>query len=169
MAAFIPFNGPVVANTAYVDNTLVARDVAITLPEVTPQSTDVQAMGTLSLPIWQLIENMEAAITKIGLDMGLRSMLRPEPLALETRWVQTVTDAGGSTKEVGCKAFMRGIPNKIPSMSDTVGETSENEVTMTLTRYQLFVDGQEMFLIDRLTGIVRIAGKDYAGALNNLL
>ena len=96
-------------------------------------------------------------------------MIRPEPLALETRWVQTVTDAGGATKEVGCKAFMRGIPNKIPSMSITVGEASENEVTMTLTRYQLFVDGQEMFLIDRLAGIVRIASKDYASALNNLL
>lgn len=169
MAAFIPINGPVVANTAYVDNTLVARDVAVTLPEVTPQSTDVQAMGTLSLPIWQLIENMEAAITKIGLDKGLRSMLRPEPLALEIRWVQTVTDAGGATKEVGCKSFMRGIPNKIPGVSLTVGEASENEVTMTLTRYQLFVDGQEMFLIDRLAGIVRIAGKDYADALGSLL
>lgn len=62
-----------VANTAYVDNTLVARDVAITLPEVTPQTSDTQAMGTLSLPIWQLLENMELAITKIGLDLGLRS------------------------------------------------------------------------------------------------
>ena len=35
-------------------------------------------MGTMSLPIWQLIENMELAITKIGVDKGLRSMITPE-------------------------------------------------------------------------------------------
>jgi len=31
---FVNKNGPVVADTAYIDNKLVARDVAITLPEV---------------------------------------------------------------------------------------------------------------------------------------
>ena len=57
MSAFMNICGPVVANTAYVENALVARDVAVTLPEVTPTAVDVQAMGTLSLPVWQLLEN----------------------------------------------------------------------------------------------------------------
>ena len=169
MAGFMNINGPVVANTVYVDNTLVARDVAMTLPEVTPQTADVQALGTLSLPIWQLLDNMELAITKIGADNGLRSMIKPEPLALEARWAQTMTDANSVTKEVGCKAFMRGIPSKIPGLGVTPGEASESECTFTLTRYQLMVDGAEMFLIDRLAGIVRINGKSYTDSLDNLL
>ena len=169
MAGFMNINGPVVANTVYVGGQLVARDVAITLPEITPQTADVQALGTLSLPIWQLLENRELAITKIGADNGLRAMIKPEPLSLEARWVQTVTDAGGVTKEVGCKAFMRGIPSKIPGLGLTPGEASEGECTFSLTRYQLMVDGAELFLIDRLAGIVKIGGKDYAAALSSLL
>jgi phage tail tube protein FII len=82
--------------------------------------------------------------------------------------VQTVTDANGITKNVGCKAFIKGIPNKIPGIGITIGEASENETTIATTRYNLFVDGQEVFLIDRLAGIVRVGGKNYAD-MNSLL
>ncbi len=162
MSKFVNICGPVIGTTAYSENKLVARDVAITLPEVTPLTADLAAMGTLSLPIWALLENMETAVTKIGTDMGLRSLIKPDMKPLEFRWAQTVTDASGNTKNVGCKAFITGIPNKIPGIGLTTGEASENECTIATTRYSLFVDGVEMFKIDRLAGIVRIAGKDYA-------
>ena len=168
MSKFVNICGPVIGTTAYSEGKLVARDTAITLPEVTPLTADLQAMGTFSLPIWQLIENMETAITKIGVDLGLRALIKPDMKPLEFRWVQTVTDANGVTKNVGCKAFIKGIPNKIPGIGVTVGEASENECTIATTRYNLFVDGQEMFLVDRLAGVVRISGKNYAD-LNSLL
>lgn len=166
---FVNITGPVVANTVYANNKLVAKDVSLTLPEVTPATADVQAMGTMSMPIWQLIENMETTIADIRHDKGLAKLIKPEPLALEFRWVQTQTDAEGATKNIGCKAFIKGIPSKIPGASVTLGEASGNECTVTVTRYQLFVDGEEMFLIDRLAGIVRIDGKDYSSGKNNLL
>lgn len=162
MGAFVNICGPIVADTVYSDGKLVARDVAITLPEVVPITADLQAMGTMSMPIWQLLENMETAITKIGVDMGLRAIIKPDMKPLEIRFVQTVTDANGVTKNVGCKAFIKGIPNKIPGIGITVGEASEGETTLMTTRYGLFVDGEEMFLIDRLAGVCRIAGVDYA-------
>lgn len=166
---FVNICGPVVADTTYCDNKLVARDTSITLPEVTPMSADLSMMGTFSMPIWQLIEHMESAITKIGADLGLRELIKPDMKPLEHRWIQTVTDANGNTRNVGCKAFIKGIPNKIPGISLEVGSASEGEVTIAVTRYALFVDGEEMFLIDRLAGIVRIGGKDYAGELNSML
>lgn len=162
MNKFVNICGPVVGDTVYSENKLVARDVAITLPEITPMSADLQAMGTLSLPIWQLLEHMEAAITKIGVDEGLKSLIKPDMKPLEIRWVHTVTDANGTTRNVGCKAFLRGIPNKIPGIGLELGSASENEVTIGLTRYVLHVDGREMWYIDRLAGIIRIDGKDYA-------
>lgn len=168
MSKFVNICGPVIGTTVYSNGKLVARDTAITLPEITPVTADLAAMGTFSLPIWQLIENLETAITKIGADMGLRELITPDMKPLEFRWVQTVTDANGTTKNVGCKAFIKGIPNKIPGIGVTVGEASENETTIATTRYNLFVDGQEMFLVDRLAGIVRIAGKNYAD-MNSLL
>ena len=168
MSKFVNICGPVIGTTVYSNGKLVARDTAITLPEITPVTADLAAMGTFSLPIWQLLENMETAITKIGADLGLRELITPDMKPLEFRWVQTVTDATGATKNVGCKAFIKGIPNKIPGIGVTVGEASENETTIATTRYNLFVDGQEMFLVDRLAGIVRIAGKNYAD-MNSLL
>lgn len=159
---FVNINGPVVADTVYSDNTLVARDVSVTLPTVTPMTADLSAMGTMTMPIWQLIEHMEATITKIGIDKGLRSMLKPDMKPLEVRWVQTITDANGITKNVGCKAFLRGIPSNLPELGLEVGSASEQPATIAVTRYNLFVDGEEMWLIDRLSGIVRIGGKDYA-------
>ena len=166
---FVPINGPVVADTVYCENQLVARDVSATLPEVTAMTTDVQAMGTLSLPVWQLVEHMETAITKIGVDLGFASLIKPDMKSIELRWVQTVTDANGATKNVGCKAFIKGIPNKIPGVGLEVGAAIEGEITLATTRYALFVDGKEICLIDKLTGICRIDGKDYAGAISALL
>lgn len=165
---FVPITGPVIANTVYSEGKRVARDTSVTLPEVAAMTADLQAMGTFSLPIWQLINHMETAITKVGVDEGLVSLIKPDMKPLEFRWAQTITDANGNTKEVGCKAFIKGIPNKIPSIGLEVGATSEGEVTIATTRYNLFVDGQEMFLIDRLAGIVRIGGKDYANIASML-
>lgn len=166
---FVPINGPVVADTVYVGNKLVARDVSATLPEVTATTADLQAMGTLSLPIWQLVEHMETAITKIGVDLGFASLIKPDMKSIELRWVQTVTDANGNTKNVGCKAFIKGIPNKIPGVGLEVGAAIEGEITLATTRYSLIVDGKEICLIDKLAGICRINGKDYAGDIGSML
>ena len=168
-AAFVPISGPVVADTVYCDNVLVARDVSFTLPEITPTTTDLQAMGTMSMPIWQLIENMETAITKVGVDMGLGKLVKPDMMPLEFRWAQTVTDANGTNKTVGCKAFIKGIPNKFAGIGIGVGETPESECTLMTTFYSLFVDGKEMVYVNRLAGICRIMGTDYAKGVSAFL
>ncbi len=164
MSKFVPISGPIVANTVYADNNLVARDTAVTLPEVTPKTADLNAMGTYTVPIWQLIEHMETAITRIGQDLGLRSLLTPGQKHLEVRWIQTVTEANGKTRNVGCKAFLRGEPSKLPEIGQEVGAPTESECTLGLSKYQLFVDGVEMWHIDRFAGIVKIGGKN----MNNL-
>ena len=167
--AYLDICGPVVADTAYVDSQLVARDIEITLPEVTPMTADLSAMGTMTVPIWTLFDNLEATITKIGTDLGLSKLIKPDMKPLEIRWVYTAVKADGASKDVGCKAFIRGIPNKIPGIELKVGESSENAVTFMVSRYNLFVDGEEMILIDRLANIARIGGKDYAAEINSLL
>ena len=50
-----------------------------------------------------------------------------------------------------------------------VGSAQENELTLGVTRYQLFVDGEEMFLIDQLNDIFRANGTDYGSAVVELL
>lgn len=166
---FVPISGPIVADTFYINGKLVARDVSITLPEVSPITVDLPAMGTMSMPIWQLIENMQTSITKIGIDEGFGAMLTPDPVSMEARFVQTVTDANGATKNIGCKAFIKGQAAVIPGLEISVGEALEAAINYTTTRYQLMVNGQEQFLIDRLSTKLRIKGKDYAAPMLSLL
>lgn len=159
---FVNISGPIVADTVYSDGKLVARDVSFTLPEIVPMSVDVTVMGTFSMPVWALIEHMEASITKIGVDKGLRALIKPGMKPLELRWVQTETSATGATRNVGCKAFLRGINANIPEIGGEIGSQSEHETKIALTRYNLFADGEEMWNIDRLAGKCRIAGQEMA-------
>ena len=169
MALWLDLKGPILADTVYVNGKLVAKDATITLPSVTPTTADFKAMGTMTMPILGQIEAMEASITKVGVDLGLKSMVRLESKTLEIRWAQDVKTSDGSTRTEGCKAFLRMTPKTIPGLSVDPGNTSENEITLAVSRYQLFVDGVEYWLIDQLNQIMRIDGVDYCKGIRSLL
>ena len=166
---WIDIKGGVVADTVYADGVLVAKDVSFTLPGISIQTADVQAMGTMSLALVGLIDHMELSITKVGVDLGLRRMCRLEKQNLEFRWVQEVLDAEGATSHEGCKAFVRTLPAQVPDLGVEVGSATEGETTYGVTRQQVFCGGEEIMCIDRLSQILRIDGKDYMTAINNLL
>lgn len=115
MGKWLDIKGPVVADTVYADNTLVAKDVAFTLPGLEFMTADVMAMGNMTVPLVGLLENMELTITKIGVDMGLSRLGRLEKQNLEFRWVQNVVKSDGTQGTEGCKAFVRVMPAALPS------------------------------------------------------
>lgn len=166
---FVKTTGPIEADSTYCDNKLVARDVEMSLPEISAMTATIQAMGEMDFPIWSRIENMEHTITKIGVDLGFSALIEPKQKNIEHRWAQTEIDANGNTKQVGCKAFLKCIPVTIPAVEPSVGESTELEITYAVTRYQLFYDGTEILLADRLTGDLRINGTDYSSGVKNLL
>lgn len=129
-----------------------------------------EAMGTMTVPIVGLLENMELSITKIGEDKGLGKMSKLDKHSFEFRWVQNVVKADGSTSPEGCKAFVRTFPpTALPGIGAEIGSASENELTYTANRVQIFVGGYEYLLVDRLSQILRIDGKDYMSDINKLL
>lgn len=165
---FIPKTGAVTGSSLYVGNKQVARDASITLPEVNPQTVDLQVMGTMTVPLWELLENLEMSINKIGVDLGFREALSPGVNTIEARFTQTQIDASGNAKTLMCKAFCRGQSMTIPGVAVEVGSASENELTYSLSRYVLYVNGAEAIYIDRLAGKCRINGNEYAGGLAGL-
>lgn len=169
MGKWLDIKGPVVADTVYADGTLVAKDVAFTLPGIEFMTADVQAMGNMSVPLVGLLENMELAITKIGMDAGLSRMNRLEKQNFEFRFVQNVVKSDGSTGVEGCKAFVRTMPGSFPETGVEVGSTPEHENTYNVTRMQIYANGVEILCVDRLSQILRINGKDYMSKINNLL
>lgn len=166
---WLDIKGPVVADTVYADKQLVAKDTSFTLPGVEFMSADVQAMGNMSVPLIGLLENMELAITKIGLDKGLGRMNRLQKQNFEFRWVQNVVKSDGSTSVEGCKAFVRTMPGSIPEIGVEIGSAAEHENTYNVTRMQVYAGGYEIMCVDRLSQILRVNGVDYMKKINNLL
>lgn len=169
MANWLDVKGPVVADTVYSDKQLVAKDTAFTLPGIEFMTADVQAMGNLTVPLIGLLENMELSITKIGIDKGLSRMSRLEKQNFEFRWVQNVVSSDGSVKTEGCKAFVRVLPASLPETGVEVGSATESEMTYNVTRMQVYAGGKEILLVDRMSSILRVNGKDYMKPINNLL
>ena len=161
MEKWVDQDTAVIADSIYCDDKLVARDTPVTLPEITFLTAEVNAMGTMSAAILGLIEDMITSITKRGVDKNFFTMLTPGAHDYEIRFVQNRMSADGRTRAVGCKAFITGEANTIPGIGLEVGSQSENETTITTTRYLLYVDGEEMLCIDRLAGICRILGVDH--------
>ena len=169
MAKWLDIKGPVVADTVYADNVLVAKDTAFTLPGLEFMTADVQAMGNMTVPLIGLLENMELAITKIGIDNGLGRMNRLQKQNFEFRWVQNVVKSDGSTTVEGCKAFVRTMPGATSELGVEVGSAPENENTYNVTRMQVYANGVEIMCVDRLSQILRVNGVDYMSKINNLL
>lgn len=161
--------GTILGVTVYVDGKLVAEDVTVSLPEITPKTQTYPGMGDIELPL-PLIEAMEASVTKIGFDKGLINLLTPEKRKFEFRWAQSVIKTDGTQEVEGCKAFVTGVPKTIfPGGDIAPGENWEGAIPIAVTRYQLYVDGEEKILVDKLKNQLKVNGKDYAKNITNLL
>ena len=60
-------------------------------------------------------------------------------------------------------------PTSIPGIGVEIGAASENELTYSVNRVQIFVGGYEYLLVDRLNQILRIDGVDYMSEISKLL
>lgn len=170
MGKFVTKRGSIEANASYCDKVLVANDCTITLPEVTFVTADIAAMGTASLPLMGLLEDMETSITKVGIDRNMTVLTAPGAHDLEHRWVQDVIQPDGSVKPEGCKAFLRVMSKTLaPGASLELGSASENDLSFAVTRYKLVVNGEELLLVDRFAHILRVNGKDYLSEYDNYL
>jgi phage tail tube protein FII len=123
----------------------------------------------MSIPLIGLLDDMALSITKIGTDRGFSRMSKLKNMKIEFRWVQDQISTSGAVSHKGCKAFLNVIPQEIPGPSIEIGSSVELDMTYTATRYQLFTDGKELMLVDRLNQILRIDGKDYMEDIKNLL
>lgn len=165
----LDIKGTVLGTSVYADGTLVAEDVTVTLPEVTPKTQTFNSMGEIELPL-PLTEKLEATINKVGIDNGLINLLTPEKRTFEARWAQSIIKTDGTQKLEGAKAFITGIPKTIfPGGDIAPGENWEGGVPISVTRYQVYVNGKEKILVDKIKKQLRINGKDYAKSLTSLL
>lgn len=161
--------GAIVADSVYSDGVLVARDVGFTAPEIEFTTAEIKAGGNVEIPISTWTEPMEASVTMIGVDKGLAQLLRLERQNFEFRFVQDVMGVDGLVTPHSGKIFLGCSPKTIPGLAFTPGEVGENELTLSVYRYQLFWDNEEHLLVDKFNNIFRVLGKDYAQSIASML
>lgn len=164
----LTFNGPILASKVLVNGEEVAENVTITLPEVNFQTVEFKALGSMELPV-PLTDALQATINSVGLDKGLFKAMKLENQTYEFRFVQNVTKKSGEQFSMGCKAFLKAIPQNLPGGDLEVGSNFEGAINLAVTRYQLYVDGSEKILIDKLKNILKINGHDYAQRVTSLI
>jgi len=169
MAGWVDQRGQVIADTVHNDGALVAKDVSFSLPQISFPTSDFNVMGPMSLPNMGQVEDMETTVTKIGIDMGLAALLKSSVHKLEFRFIQMQLLNDGTQKNEGCKAFISGVPKSIGGIEVEPGSPVSNDIALATMRYQLYVGGKELWLVDRLKQILRINGKDYYSSIKSYL
>ncbi|MBE7708906.1 MAG: protoporphyrinogen oxidase [Cyanobacteria bacterium SIG32] len=160
--------GAVLATKVLCDNDVVAEDVSITLPDINFVTSEVNGLGKINIPTC-LTEALQSTITSVGMDRGFFNMLGLSSKTFEYRFVKSSLDTSGDTGVKGYKAFLKGLTSNIPGGGVEPGSSWSGDVTFEVTRYQLYADGVEKILIDKIKGICKINGKDYAKEIQSLL
>ena len=160
--------GAVLATKVLCNNITVAEDVTLSLPDITFVTVEQNGLGKISIPTC-LTEAMQSTVTSVGMDKGCFNMLGLSSKTFEYRFVKNLLETSGDTGVKGYKAFLRGIPSNIPGGAVEPGSSWSGDVTFEITRYQLYADGVEKILIDKLKGVCKINGVDYAKDIQSLL
>lgn len=145
-------------------------DQEVTLPSVTHPTSDVQLMGTASIPVQTSIEDMECTIRLPDSAAANRCRKKGVVTFLIYHAVSISDCQTGEVNLGGFKAKVSGIISGKEGLNITPqGETS-TAITLKVLRYQ-FVDdeGNQVIDIDRPAGVLKINGEDYRSELKSLL
>lgn len=175
MANFINKTSVIEAATIYQDSELVGNDYKIKLPDIVPVKADIGGlMGTMNIPLLNTLESMEMTVTKVGIDKYAPRMCSPGKKSFLIKWVQDQVDSAGDVKPVGCKVEVSCLPKAyMPTADVEVGSASEFDCTFEVFIYKLYVDGAQVFEVNRLSNTLKAwDGKklvDYSNSFNSLL
>lgn len=172
---FVPKSVTVEASSVYVGSTCVGNNLKITLPEVTPSTTDVDGlMGTMSVPLLNTLEDMEATVTKVGTDENTYLLTSPGTKDITAKWVQDRVSSDGTVTPVGCSAQLKCMPKVYsPEEELEIGSATESDIAFSVYEYKKTVDGKVVFWVNRLTSTLKVWNgkelKDYSSSFAKFL
>lgn len=159
----------VIANLLKRNGIPVAKDVSVefTLPAFA--RGEMQNSGTDETPLLMFDGAMEAKITGKGIDKTIVDIAAPVTARYKLVEVQQINLVEGSPAVEQVEFVFKGKGAGPMSHGSSVGEGSDAEFTVVLSRYEEYLNGEETICIDRDLGICRINGIDYFAAKTAML
>lgn len=146
-------------------------DTTVTAPSIEFGTTDVNIMGTLSVPDFTRLDNFQLGVN-IPVDNPEAKKLRK--LGLQ-QWiisyvVSNMDAATGLETLTGYRIYAKGYVTSLPNAELSVGGDGMADLTMNLVSYKKWALGGSVaeYDIDRLTGKVEIDGVNYSNDANSL-
>ena len=159
----------IVADKFLCDGEEIAYDVSFTLPAIELSTADIQAMGTFSVPLVGLMEDMETSITHVGSQKAEAKFNKFGTHNFEFRWVQPAIKETGEVAYESCKAFVKIMPSSTGETGVEMGSGTEIEGTYKTISYRKIVDGEEVYYVDRFAKVFKIGGEDLYSQIANLM
>ena len=157
---------------AFIGNAEKKTNVKVTFEGklATAVPASVTKLGNVLFGDWKDIEPLLANLTEnkdYVVEQDGRNSAVP---LLDKRHLNARIEPGAIIRdqvEIGDNAVI--MMGAVINIGAEIGSASENELTYTANRVQIFVGGYEYLLVDRLSQILRIDGKDYMSDINKLL
>lgn len=164
--------GSVVASKLRDGDKLIGEHVAVELPEISMSTQDFKGagiMGTMNLPTTGQIDSMECKVSRRGLSANAVELERPGTHKLSLTFSQDYLTSAGETVPKGSKINVLGTYKSSGGGSVEDGEPYESDVTYEVLRYEIYIDGKEILLIDKRARIHRVNGVDYMELIRSQL
>lgn len=165
-------SGQILGTSVYVDDgaTLVAENVSVTLPEITFEQSQIEALGTMSLPVLsRLAGDLDVVVNFIGQDSGFVQCVKAGQRSFEVRWAQEIIEPDGQSAPHGYRVYFDGVFNALPAFGTELGDAATSPLTFHCIRYKVVLDGETILNVDRVAGVLEISGEDVTKDLKNLL
>lgn len=155
---FTPRAATVEANTVYDDSEIACSNVTCTLPAVEHTTVDVPGvMGTLSLPLKTMLEDLELTIDFNGEMAKAAKLCQPKSHVIMIKWVTDEVKSEGTVEPYWYEARMSAYPvDSLPEISTELGGDIEQELTFKLWEYSFFEKGQQLFYLNRFSNILKV-------------
>lgn len=168
---FLDISGPVLANTLYAGDDFskpVAESVKVELPGLNFITIEYNN-GNKIVAVLPQVEELETKITKVGMDNGLFALLKPNKIKMELRIAAQSLKMSGDTKVGSIRVYITGTPKSGIGGTVEPGTSWEGDISLTVYRYEIFLDGVEHLCVDVLKNILRINGEDCADDISSIL
>jgi len=162
----------VVASKFKSNGTEIATHVSADLPSISRVAFDMNGagvMGTVSVPVTGQFEAMELSINTRGFSGEAGRLMALGEQRLELLFSQDSHSVQKGIVPEGCKIYATGTFMKQESGSVVPGEASDGSVSFSVYRYEVYVAGKEVILIDQFKFIYRVNGKDLMEAVRKAI
>lgn len=156
----------------YDDGNVVEDITSITLPSINFTSSTIDAngmMGAVDVPNPFHVDAMEFSVAHNN-GAGCEKLATPGKHVLETRVVRQKYDvARGEMGHESVKFRVTGLHTGTEKGSIETGNPYGGTDKFSVLRYEEILDGKTVTLIDVMSGIMKINGKDFSGTLESYL